>query len=167
MTNGTIELLDFLITPSEKRIIRQEKLLKSPYESNSDWYFDVPPCFNQALDICQTERITDGKLRLIWTQGSAFSFQAGDTLYSHCNVYGCCWREALKKMTCCVSILEAESATPQNKEKPRNPGKVVFKQYSVDRKTNQLREEYSRVEMTQDDFVRFLIKGPSWNIGDQ
>ena len=40
----------------------------------------VPACFNDKLDIKQTERIENKKKTLVWTQGSLFSFQTGDIL---------------------------------------------------------------------------------------
>jgi hypothetical protein len=159
MNKKALDLLHKLTKPEGKRKIRSPELLKSPDSNDPNWFFELPPGFNSALDITQTERKIDGKSQLVWTQGSAFSFQAGDTLYSHCNVYGCCWGMALKKMSYCLQILEAEEAVPEKRGVPRDPGKVAFRQYFIDKDSLTLQVGCSRVEVTQDYFVEYLITG--------
>jgi hypothetical protein len=147
------------------RTKRLSDLIKPPDDNEtSGWHMCVPACFNNALDIKQTPRIKDGKETLVWTQGSAFSFKPGDTIYDTPKAY-IEWREALKHISLCISVEEATDATPakrnteQNEMIPRNPGSIRF---SILRPNEQKTAIVKRgsFQVTQDEFILFLIKGP-------
>ena len=114
------------------RTKRIPDLIKSPEDNETcGWYMCVPACFNNALDIKQTPRVKEGKETSVWTQGSAFSFKTGDTIYDTPKAY-IEWRDALKHISYCVSVEEATDAIPakrnteQNEVIPRQPGSVRF-----------------------------------------
>ena len=133
-------------------------------EHTTGWFMCVPSCFNAALDIRQTERKRDKKKILVWTQGSTFSFKKGDKIYDTSDAYSE-WGKALKKLSLIVNIEEAADATPKKgsdeKENlvPRNPGYVRFSLYKP-HGVKPILVKYDEDIMTQDEFVRFLIKGP-------
>lgn len=123
----------------------------------------VPSCFNNALDIRQTLRKKDGKESLIWTQGSAFSFKPGDTIYHTPKAYSE-WSEAVRHLCLCIQVHQATDASPEKSiadggTVPRNPGVVRFSILtSNDHKTAVVKR--GDAELTQDEFVRLLIRGP-------
>jgi len=118
----------------------------------------VPSCFNEALDIKQTERILHKKKTIVWTQGSWFSFKQGDTVYDTAEAYKV-WSEALKSIGLCVKVKMAHSAVPSAGASERFPGSVTFSILSPNKARNKLVERAEHT-MSQDDFVRFLIAGP-------
>jgi hypothetical protein len=149
---------------------RLSNLLRPVSEVNPNWFMWVPLCFNAALDIQQTGRVFEGIELLEWTQGSAFSFAAGDTIYDTKSAYEP-WSEALKSICYCIEVKMASPSVPgklpskdPNKAKdpknswPRNPGRVDFKLFvpNSTRSGVVLEKECS---MTQDAFVRLLITG--------
>ena len=148
-----------------KRTKRLTELLKSPDdEQATGWFMCVPSCFNNALDIRQTPRKKDGKETLVWTQGSAFSFKAGDTIYDTPKAYSE-WGEALKHLALSVQVQEATDATPEKGNAdggntiPRNSGVVRFSFFTPnDQKTAVVKR--GDAQLTQDEFVLFLIHGP-------
>jgi hypothetical protein len=147
-----------------KRNPRLLELLRSPdAKVTSDWYMCVPAFFNEALDIRMTQRMKQGIQQLVWTQGSTFSFKEGDKIYDTAKAY-LQWSEALRHIRLCVSVRSAVNSAPeQNKAgvvvRPRNPGKVLFTLLSPNAEKTRI-VEYEEHELTQDDFVRFLIAGP-------
>ena len=164
---------------------RPTRLLRLPVDNQQkDWFMYVPSCFNEALDIKMTSRVIEGREESIWTQGSAFSFKEGDTIYNTPSGYSA-WTEPLP-FTFCLQAQEGKKAVPEikgNKEdesQDRNPGFVTFIIYAPDDDRSKVVKESpflipihaayeSKVvelgpfSLTQDKFVRFLIDGSSPN----
>jgi hypothetical protein len=146
------------------RTKRLPDLIKPPDDNETrNWHMCVPDCFNNALDIKQTPRIKDGKESSVWTQGSAFSFKTGDTIYDTPKAY-LEWDKALKHISICVSVEEATDAIPakknteQNEMIPRYPGSVRFSILTPNEQQTAIVKRGS-FQLTQDEFVLFLIKG--------
>lgn len=130
-----------------------------------DWYIPVPEFFKPALDIQETERKIEGRKRLIWTQGSWFSFKLGDTLYDSPSAYQA-WPPGLDKVNLCINIQDAAPAVPATKKKPRDHGFVEFTLMTPDEERTHLVEVENKT-LTQDEFIRFLILGtfePDWEV---
>jgi hypothetical protein len=146
------------------RTKRQPDLIKPPDgNENCGWHMYVPASFNSALDIKQTPRIKDGKETSVWTQGSAFSFKTGDTIYDTPKAY-IEWREALKHISLCVSVEEASDAIPAKKNTDQNefiPRQSGFVRFTILTPNDQQTEIVKRgsFQLTQDEFVLFLIEG--------
>ena len=159
MSKEALHILDDLILQSSGRITRTTALLKDPSVNNDEaWYMCVPQCFNDALDIRKTDRKIDGKTESIWTQGSLFSFKAGDTLLDIPNTFGV-WNEAMKTLGCCIQVINGTNASPAKNGNDRFSGSVSFILYVPDAGRSKMVER-GRHTMSQDDFVRFLIVGP-------
>ena len=163
MREKTLKLLDRIIE-LKKRDTRPTDLLRDPEAEYAEgWHMCVPKCFNDALDIRRTERVTKGKKKLEWTQGSTFLFKPGNILYDTPKAYEP-WSEALKHIKRCIQVKDASEAIPGEKgtkEKPgapRNPGLVKFDILVPDESRSKLIKTEEE-ELTQDDFVRFLITG--------
>lgn len=139
--------------------IRLTDLLKDPYaETAEGWFMCVPPFFNDALDLKQTERVKKKEKILVWTQGSSFSFGIGDVLYDTPNANKV-WSEAIKSLNLCVQVETASSAGPIEGEARRFAGSVTFRILTPNKDRSKLIER-GKHTMSQDDFVRFLIAGP-------
>ena len=83
MNQRSPHILDRIIREKPSRESRLTELLKDPSaDSPEGWFMCVPTCFNDALDIKQTQRIESKRKSLVWTQGSTFSFKEGDQLYN-------------------------------------------------------------------------------------
>ena len=110
------------------------------------------------MDIKQTDRIENKKKSRVWTQGSSFSFKAGDTLYDTVEAYQV-WPKALKTITICVQVKMASSAGPSEGGTGRCSGSVTFTILTPNGDRSKIfeRDEHT---MSQDEFVRFLIAGP-------
>jgi hypothetical protein len=174
MKNDSVVILKKVLRLTEEtaekgKATRLLELLKSPQDNETnDWYMCVPACFNNALDIRLTARKMKGRDTLVWTQGSAFSFKAGDTLYDTPAAY-LEWGEALKKLSLCISIEQATDAVPerrknqQDENTPRNPGSVRFSALSPNNFKTAL-TKIGEFQMTQDDFVFLLIRGPEGEV---
>ena len=159
MNTEAISVLDHVIREKPTRENRLTDLLKAPSaETAEGWYMCVPPCFNDALDIKQTDRVVNKKKTLVWTQGSSFNFDIGDTIYNTPDAYKV-WSEALKTIGICVQIKAGSSAGPPEGGTGRFAGSVTFTILTPNKGRTTLveRAEHS---MSQDDFVRFLISGP-------
>lgn len=171
MKNDSVVILKKVLRLTEEtaekgKATRLLELLKSPQDNEtSDWSMCVPSCFNNALDIRLTPRKMKGEDTLVWTQGSAFSFKAGDTLYDTSMAYSE-WGEALTRLTLCLSVEQAMDAVPErrkiqkNENIPRNPGYVRFSVLIPDGSKTAL-TKIDELELTQDDFVFLLIAGPN------
>lgn len=158
MNNTSTEILQHLVRTRATREERLTDLLKPPDEDMSgQWFACVPSCFNAALDISQTQRVTNGQKQLVWTQGSAFAFKKGDILYDSKSGYQE-WSVALRTMKTCIQIKEAKDASPAHDDTSRNPGFVSFSILEPTRSRDNV-VEVSRHDMTQDQFVNFLITG--------
>ena len=164
MRDKTLKLLDTIIN-MKKRGTRPIKPLRDPEaQYTEDWHMCVPKCFNDSLDIRKTERVSKGEKTLQWTQGSTFSFETGDVLYDTRKAYEP-WPEAMKHINCCIQVREASQAIPGEKKSknkpgtPRNSGIVTFDILVPDQSRTKLVKEKDKIEMKQDEFVRFLISG--------
>jgi len=159
MIEDALSILDDLIREKRSRENRTENLLKDPSTQCGDgWYMCVPSCFNDALDIKRTERVKSRKKRLVWTQGSWFSFKRGDTVYDTPDAYKV-WSEALKSINLCVQIKMASNAGPSDGASERFSGSVAFAILTPNKARSKLVERAEHT-ISQDDFVRFLIAGP-------
>jgi hypothetical protein len=170
MSNQTLTVLDTALKLTQdtsdkgKRMKRLPELLKAPDdEQTAGWFMCVPSCFSNALDIRQTPKKKNKKESLVWTQGSAFSFKAGDTIYDTPKAYSE-WGEALRHLSLCIQVHQATDASPEKSSAdggaaPRNPGVVRFSILTPnDHKTAVVKR--GDAELTQDEFVRLLIGGP-------
>jgi len=171
MKPKALQILDSALRITEsadkkpKKKPRLTELLHSPEaEETPDWYMCVPACFNEALDIRLTPRQQAGQQRMVWTQGSTFSFKQGDIIYDTPKAY-LQWSEALKHLHLGVIIRLAVDSVPEKRNEggdvisPRNHGQVSFTLHRPNAEKTRL-IEYGEHELTQDDFVRFLIAGP-------
>ena len=141
---------------------RYRGCLKNPERTEKDpdeWFIYVPSCFNDCLDIAKTARKTKhGKrVEMVWTQGSRFAFHRGCILYDTPKAYNT-WTNAINQIKYCISIQSATSAEPAKNEKDRIPGIVEFSILSPSTRTMTLKEIGTH-RLTQDEFIRFLIKG--------
>lgn len=158
MSKTSICVLEQVIREKATRANRLTDLLKDPFaETAEGWYMCVPSCFNDALDIKQTDRVVNKKKTLVWTQGSLFDFNPGDTIYDTPDAYKV-WSEALKHINLCVQIATASSAG-QGEGGTRFPGSVTLAFFTPNPTRTSIVER-GTYSMTQDDFVRFLIEGP-------
>ena len=173
MAHDSSRLLEKII---EQKVIRENRLtvlLKDPHEEHAlGWYMCVPACFNEALDIRLTERV-DKKKRLeskdrkkrVWTQGSSFAFARGDTLYDTRNAYRM-WQEALESIGLCVQVKDASPAGAMESGGNRSCGSVTFVILTPDEGRTKIVERATRT-VSQDEFVRLLIEGPSPELSAQ
>ena len=146
----TLSLLE-----KEKNVGRFKELLKDPeLEYEGGWFMCVPKQFNDALDI----KHNCGNLNPGWTQSNCFDFKAEDILYDTPKAYRI-WSEALQHIRLCVMVKQASSAGPTGKGNPRFPGRVNF-EILLPKEDRSSLVKKGKHEMTQDDFVRFLISGP-------
>jgi len=160
MTTKVLTILDQMIREKSTREKRFTDLLKDPAaEIAAGWYMCVPPCFNDALDIKQTERVENKKKTLVWTQGSSFSFKTGDILYDTPKAYQL-WSEALEDINLCIQVKTASSAGSAEGDSGRVPGSITFSILTPNKDRSMIVERGEHT-MTQDDFVRFLISGPT------
>ncbi len=159
MIEQALTILDKVTRATNLREKREEQLLKDPStECPEGWYMCVPPCFNEALDIKRTERVKNKEKSRIWTQGSWFSFNRGDTLYDSPAGYKI-WSEALKNIKLCVQVKVASSAEPSDGASERFSGSVTFSILTGNKDRSKIVERAEHT-MSRDDFVRFLIAGP-------
>jgi hypothetical protein len=160
MTQPALAVLDHIVRERSTRENRVTELLRDPLANYADgWYMCVPAVFNDALDIKQTERVQNKEKSLVWTQGSSFSFKEGDTLYDTPDAYQI-WSEALKSISLCIQVKSASSAGFTDGAAGRSPGSVTFLIFRPNNDRSKI-IEIAQHTMSQDDFVRFLIAGPS------
>lgn len=152
-----LRLLDVLARQSGKEE-RSIDLLRGPDSgATPGWSFHVPTCFNDALDIRQTQRKVDGKSILTWTQGSNFGFNPGDVLYDTPQAYQQ-WSEAVSQIGLCIQVTAATPRSSGENGGTRTSGTVTFEvlKPTVDRKALAIESSHS---LSQEAFVRFLITG--------
>jgi len=160
MSDAALSILDQLIRERRPKQTRLTDLLRDPVGGTAEgWYMCVPSCFNDALDIKQTERVENKKKVLVWTQGSIFSFKSGDTVYDTPDAYKV-WSEALKTIGLCVQVKTGAGAAAIEGKTGGFPGSVTFLILTPNKSRSKLVERGLH-SMSQDDFVRFLISGPS------
>lgn len=161
---GDTLLLDSLLRPSgQKRERRRHALLKAPHSASpEDWFLHVLPAFNRALDIQETEcvRKVKGKKRLVatWTQGSAFSFAAGDILYDDASGYKA-WGTPANRACLIIEIISAVPAKPRSAGSARFPGNVRIRVSKRDSWKDAFVTLPGIVGVSQDEFLRFCISG--------
>lgn len=163
MIKQSLELLGQIIKEKSTREQRSTSLLKQPSDQHDNgWHMFLPSCFNEALDIKLTERVQKKKTVTIWTQGSSFSFKAGDTIYDT-HYAREVWTESLKRFNLCVHVDAAAAAFTPKGSAGRSIGTVAFSVFTPNEERNKLvlRSVHT---MSQDDFVKFLIAGPSEEI---
>jgi len=177
MKNYSIAVLERVLRLTEESVekgktTRLTDLLKSPQDDEKNgWFMCVPSCFNNALDIRLTTRKIDGKETRVWTQGSAFSFKPGDTLYDTSKAYSE-WGEALKHLSLCINVDQATDAIPAKRKgqqveyTQRNSGSIRFSILITNNPKTALMK-IDDFQMTQDDFVFFLIRGPEGELKER
>lgn len=166
MKHPSLELLARVVRSKLTREKRLTKLMRDPAEPYSHgWYMCVPQCFNDALDIRLTGRIVSKKKVHIWTQGSWFSFKAGDTIYDTEKAYQP-WIEALQAIRLCVQVRAASDVSAKEDGSGRFAGQVTFALSTPDPRRTKIEERFQHT-MSQDHFIRFLIGGPSGHLKKQ
>ncbi|MDR0648358.1 MAG: hypothetical protein LBF92_03385 [Synergistaceae bacterium] len=150
---------------------RSTKILRPHNALSTDsWYFCVPECFNDALDIRLVENKYNTVPYAIWTQGQNFAFKSGDVI--HCKPQWGIWREYVQEMTYSLQVESAMSATAPEKEPKEsdydkntkrkiiktNPGYVKFKIMVPNPQKTEVVYAETR-ELTQAEFVKMLIAG--------
>jgi hypothetical protein len=155
-TDSSHSLLDKLTTGGRMNR-RSKKLLRDPKNPDaSDWFMYVPAAFNEALDIkFEASGPNEG-----WTQSGCFAFKQADTLYDTPVAYQR-WSDALKVLNLGIVVRTASSAGA-GEAGNRYAGSVSFKVMLPDANRTTLTEAFEW-RLTQDEFVRFLIDGPSGN----
>ena len=144
---------------------RTEKLLKIPQsESPVEWFMCAPTFFNNALDIRNTERKKDKQSYWVWTQGADFSFSVGDTLYDTFEAYKP-WNEALITVNICLQVTRAVPAGGSDSGF-RFPGKISADVLLPNKQRTKLRKALE-IEMTQHEFVSFIIFGPEKHLSER
>jgi hypothetical protein len=158
MKHDAITIFQKIANHGKSRQRRLTDLLRSPTESDSAWFMCVPPCFNAALDILQTLRIVGHRQTLTWTQGSNFSFAAGDSIYDTPIAYKDQWSDALQHIRYCIQVTRATAVTPAEHSTPRHPGSVTFDLLTPNSARTGLMTTATHT-VTQDDLVQLLITG--------
>lgn len=146
---------------------RQDTLLRNPDVCDQDWFFCVPPYFNDALDIrlMEREQVKDKKVirrYLAWSQGSLFGFSAGDVIHDAPLEENEPWDKCLQKVNISLQIISSSSAdlVGEGHDVYRSPGIVECAVFTPDEARTKLVER-GQIRMTQDEFVRVLIAGPN------
>ena len=130
LSENQTKSLDLLesITPSinQSRPPRETTLFPGFYAEDgkpikgeaAGWYFHVPSCFCNALDIKQTARQENKSEVLRWTQGSEFNFTEGCVIYDSpvARQNGVPWGEALKSVKVALQVVASYSALPATVE---------------------------------------------------
>jgi hypothetical protein len=152
---SSLHILEMLTKSLTSRAIRSEELLlKLPEAGTGEgWRMQVPPCFNTSLDLRQTVRIKNKRQELVWTQGSWFAFEKGDTFYDDVRGYEP-WQPA--SFSLCVQIRDARPVSVNDGR--RDPGIVNVDLFRPNNGGASVERAGSKC-FTQDSFVRFLITG--------
>ncbi|MGI6252098.1 MAG: hypothetical protein ACOYJV_01545 [Aminivibrio sp.] len=151
--------------PLTRQSNRFSRTLRPPTGTCKEWAFNVPRCFNRALDITYIEKQKTENKKVVkrwmeWSQGTTFSFEAYDLFYD-VNTEGIeLWRDCLKVFRRCVKVTYA---TPTKIESVglnsrRYPGAVEFNLMIPDKDQKKLIVDHV-VTTTQDGLIRFLISG--------
>ncbi|MDL2279048.1 hypothetical protein LJC15_00090 [Desulfovibrio sp. OttesenSCG-928-G11] len=151
-----IRLLQELLQPQEKRNTRNTALLCrtesleeyrriSEEEFCRGWSYRLGPHFAEALDLSLDRRVKKKIPYFVWTQGSAFKFKAGYVLHK-------------ADGSVLIQIQEAQNAVPAKGGIKRDPGMVRL-QFYIPGQDGRLWQKGLLTDMSQDDFVRYLITG--------
>lgn len=163
MSQQALKLLEHIIREKPTRENRHTDLLRDPSaEFAQGWFMCVPTCFNDALDIKQTERVQNKNKTITWTQGSSFSFKVGDMLYDTPGAYTN-WSEALTQIGLGVQVDTASNAGPSEENTGRVSGRVTFSIFTPNEDRTKIVRRAVHT-LSQDNFVRFLISGPTEEI---
>lgn len=141
------------------------------------WAFHLQPSLAESLDLRLVKRVrkasqAGGKTAaggksasagtsesiLEWTQGSAFAFREGYTIHDAPEAWTLPWSEALRFLKASLQVTQASPAVPAAGDKPRDPGRVVFRVYRPGKDGTRMEAAEER-SATQDEFVRMLICG--------
>ena len=160
MNKSSLNVLEILLEDKGKKGKRLTDLLREPEEEyTQDWYMCVPKCFNDALDIKQTTRIErvqgQKQEKLVWTQGPAFSFKVGDTIYDTPSAYSLPWSTALQHMAVTVQVKQVIDKI----ESTESSSNIVFEIFAPD-VTNTRLNKIGEYTLSQHMFAKFLISGP-------
>lgn len=152
--HASLDLLDSLISGGSQR---SKMLLHDPDSAGNDgWYMCVPKCFNDALDI----KFNCTPASPGWTQSTCFSFKGQDTIYDTPKAHQV-WSAALQEIGFSVVVQSAASAGQGPVGSGcRYSGNVGFAVCSPTEDKAKLARRFT-TSLSQDDFVRFLIAGPS------
>ena len=164
MNERPLNVLESLRVNKGKKAKRLTDLLREPEEDyTQDWYMCVPKCFNDTLDIKKTSRIehVQGERieKLVWTQGSAFSFKVGDTIYNTPSAYSLAWPEALQHMTVTVQVKQVIDKVESERDETKSSSDILFEIFVPD-VTNMRLSKIGEYTLSQNMFVKFLINGP-------
>jgi hypothetical protein len=164
MFKDPLSVLESLLDSRPSKATRLTELLRNPEEDYTlNWYLSVPKCFNDALDIKKTVRTQHKQEKLVWTQGSAFSFKVGDTFYDTASAYSLPWSQALNKILFAIQIKKVIDGVTNNNRETQLSANVAFEVYVPDENKAQLKK-IGEDEISQQAFVRFLISGPEGNL---
>lgn len=145
------ERLTDLLVPADGNVLVSDYAPLDP-----TWFFRVPSCFADSLDILYTQRMVSGKARQVLTQGRNFSFKAGAIIYDSGTVCGESWEDSLRSMQMMLQIKNAQPVSIINGV--RDEGHVEFVILSPD-SSHALVVETQRKTVSQDHFIRFLVTG--------
>jgi hypothetical protein len=157
--------------PTEVFTLKRENvLLREPCSYAKDWFFCVPPYFNDALDIRLMERQEVKNKQIIrrymaWSQGSLFTFSEGNIIYDVPFGVSEPWSETMKKINVALQVRKASPAAlvGEGDNVHRFGGNVQCSVSTPDENRERLIER-GQVSMTQDELVRVLIEGPNKEI---
>lgn len=165
MNNTKINPLDVLqeLKQSRKREVRStSRFLKDPEaEQATDWRFPLPKAFNKALDIRKTDRVIDGQKVKVWSQGSYFTFDVGDMLYSGGNADT--WSESFTKEAVCIQVVDSLYSMPATDTDSRYSGEVTLKIFRPHDMNGKSRYCGTAV-ISQDALIEYLITGQNAQI---
>ena len=156
-------LLTSLIRRTPKKTKRLTDLLIEFEDAkfSKGWYFCVPRAFRDSLDIKLTDRVIKKQKVKMWTQGTTFCFNVGEILYDTALGYEG-WSEALKHLKIMVQIKSASAAVPG---KERFSGQLKMEIWAPNKNKTGI-DKLGEKDMSQDDFIRLLIAGPSKTWGN-
>jgi hypothetical protein len=157
MNEKPLKILESLLGMNRSRSKRSTELMKNPEERFTQWYMCIPKCFNDALDIKLTTRVENAVEKLMWTQGTSFSFKIGDVLYDTPEGYTHLWTEALQTIKMAVQIIQIENLVMSNQVISKSD--IIFDIHVPNEtKTGLIVKAQHRT--SADNFVKFLIIGP-------
>lgn len=162
-----------LLTVVPLHCIERTPVLISTFSGGytGDWKFKLPTAFRDALDIKLTNRMIEKKRYSILTQGDAFSFKTGDTIYDSPLAYTLPWEDAIKIIKFAIQVKEAspggvyqsELITVHDADEPATisinrivDGNIIF---DLLKKSDTSLVHFRTFKTTQIEFVRFLQQG--------
>lgn len=91
-----------------------------------NWHFAIPESFKDALDIKWTAVTRDGVTSQVLTQGTNYSFKAGDMLFDNRSAYEKTWGGSMASMNYCVKVVSAVSASVVVSKEIETSGPVKY-----------------------------------------